>query len=110
MVPETIYNIKTGEPIKENAPLIAFSAIGQPEQFYSFLRNYDVLETKNYPDHHIYTNKDIFELNSLKNKNNAKAMITTEKDAVKLKDLVNENTEIYALKLKPVLDLKAILG
>ena len=37
-------------------------------------------------------------------------MITTEKDAVKLKNLIDDNTEIYALKLKPVLDLKTILG
>lgn len=109
MVPDSIYNIKTGELIKDNTTAIAFSAIGQPEQFYSFLRNYDVLDTKNFPDHHIYTNKDIFELNILKSKNNAQVMITTEKDAVKLKDLIDENTEVYALKLRPELDLDDIL-
>lgn len=109
IVPDSIYNIKTGETIKDNLPVIAFSAIGQPEQFYGFLRGYDVLETKNYPDHHIYTQNDLKELIEIKKQNNALAMITTEKDAVKLKNLISAEDEIYALKLKPVLDLKSIL-
>ena len=39
----------------------------------------------------------------------AKAMITTEKDSVKLKELSLHFDNIFALKLKPVLDLKTIL-
>lgn len=109
MVPDTTYNVKTNTLIEDNIPVIAFSAIAQPEQFYKFLRQYDVMFTKDYPDHHIYTNEDIQELRALKQKYGAKAMITTEKDAVKLNEIINDNDEIYALKLKPVLDLKTIL-
>ena len=109
MVPDSVYNIKTGELIKDNLPVTAFCAIGQPEQFYGFLRGYDVLGTMSYPDHHLYTKEDINELLDLKQKYGAQAIITTEKDAVKIKDLLNDDCEIYALKLAPVLDLKSIL-
>lgn len=109
MVPDVIYNIKTEEPIADNAPVIAFSAIGQPEQFYNFLRRFDVMETKNFPDHHMYTADDIKELQLLAQKYGATAMITTEKDAVKLKEFSSCFDNIYALKLKPTLDLKNIL-
>lgn len=109
MVPDKIYNIKTKEELQENLPVIAFSAIAQPEQFYKYLRRYDVMGTKDYPDHHIYDEKDIKELEYLKEKYNAKYLITTEKDAVKIKDLINEDKDIYALRLKPSLDLKGLL-
>lgn len=109
MVPDTIYNIKTGALIEETLPVIAFSAIGQPEQFYNFLSRYDVIGTKDFSDHHIYTKEDLKELEALKGRYGAKAMITTEKDAVKLLEITNGDKNIYALKLKPVLDLKVIL-
>ena len=67
------------------------------------------MDTKNYPDHHIYTKNDLIELEKIKLENEAQALITTEKDAVKLKTLIDDKAEIYALKLKPVLDLKSIL-
>ena len=67
------------------------------------------MATKNYPDHHQYTLDDVKELKSLMQKHNAKYMITTEKDAVKIKELLDETEEIYALRLKPVLDLKGLL-
>jgi tetraacyldisaccharide-1-P 4'-kinase len=40
---------------------------------------------------------------------NASSMITTEKDAVKIRELLDKEEEIFALKLKPVLDLKGLL-
>lgn len=112
MAPDTTYNIKTEHLIDDTQPVIAFSAIAQPEQFYKFLRRYDVLETRDFPDHHIFTIEDVKELQALKEKHGAKYMITTEKDAVKLKEILNssgKDEDIYALKLKPVLDLKGIL-
>ena len=109
MLPDTIYNIKTNELIDENIPVIAFSAIGQPEQFYTFLSRYEVLATKDYPDHHMYTVNDVNDLKNLMNKYGAKAMITTEKDAVKLNEILSDDFGIYALRLKPSLDLKMIL-
>lgn len=110
MLPESVYNIKTKEIADGTQAAIAFSAIAQPEQFYKYLRHYDIMATKDYPDHHIYTKEDIEELRALMKKYDAKYMITTEKDAVKLRDIIDSDTEIYALKLKPVLDLKGLLN
>lgn len=110
MVPDAVYNIKTGELIADNTPVVAFSAIGQPEQFYSLLRGYDVMDTRDFADHHVYSKEDVQELIALKVVNNAKALITTEKDAVKLKELFDEDMQIYALRLKPSLDLQSILS
>lgn len=109
MSPDTIYNIKDFSLLDDNIPVIAFSAIAQPEQFYGLLRTYDVMATRDFADHHIYTKEDVRELCALKEKFAAKAMITTEKDAVKLKEIIGDDVEIYALKLKPFLDVKAIL-
>lgn len=109
MLPDKVYDIKNHSDIEDNQPVIAFSAIGQPEQFYKYLRNYDVMATKDFPDHHIYTKEDIENLRQLMKKYDAKYMITTEKDAVKLKELADKENEIFCLRLKPVLDLKGIL-
>lgn len=109
MTPDIVYNIKDESLIDDNTPVIAFSAIAQPEQFYGLLRRFDVMGTKDFADHHIYTNEDVNELAALQERYGAKAMITTEKDAVKLKEIIADDVEIYALKLKPVLDVKAIL-
>lgn len=110
MEPCEVYGIKSQKPLNQGNAVIAFSAIAQPEQFYNFLKEYDVVETLDFPDHHIYTKEDLKKLRSLMSKSGAKAMITTEKDAVKLKDIANENDEIYALKLRPVLDLEGLLN
>lgn len=109
MVPDSVYNIANDEPIDDSKAVIAFSAIAQPEQFYKYLRRFDVMFTKDFPDHHIYTKDDLKLLKSLMQKYNAQAMITTEKDAVKLKEIASPQDEIYALKLKPELDLKGLL-
>ena len=109
MVPDKVYNIKTGELIADNIPVVAFSAIGQPEQFYSLLRGYDVMATRDFADHHLYTKEDVKALVDFKEVNNAEALITTEKDAVKLKEIIDDDLRIYALRLKPSLDLQAIL-
>lgn len=109
MVPDSVYNIADHSLIDEAKAVIAFSAIAQPEQFYKYLRRYDVMFTKDFPDHHIYTKDDLVMLKKLMEKYNAQAMITTEKDAVKLKEIASCEDEIYALKLKPELDLKGLL-
>lgn len=109
MEPDEIYNIITGKPLDEAKAVIAFSAIAQPEQFYKYLRRFEVMETKDFPDHHIYTESDLRDLGILKNKYGAEAMITTEKDSVKLKEIATDKDEIYALKLKPALNLKGLL-
>lgn len=98
--PDYVYNIITGEHLEKGAEVTAISAIGQPEQFYNFLKDdYIIKEKITFDDHHKYSTKDI--------ENVEGTIITTEKDAVKLSLLGNAN--IYALKLKTIADIENIL-
>lgn len=90
--PDYVYNIKTGEHLKKGSKAIAICAIGQPKQFYDFLGDYEITQTIDFDDHHIYKEDEIPE----------GVVITTEKDAVKMKDFSRD--DIYALALKTVVD------
>ena len=96
--PDYAYNIISGEHLEKGAEVAALSAIGQPEQFYKFLKDYDVLKTITFDDHHQYAAGDISSIEG--------NIITTEKDAVKLALL--QRPDIYALKLKTVLDIEKL--
>ena len=99
--PDYAYNIISGEHLQNGAEIIALSAIGQPEQFYKFLeKDYNIKEKITFDDHHQYTENDIANI--------AGTIVTTEKDAVKLA-LLNKNN-IYALKLKTVLDVESLIN
>ena len=99
--PEYIYNIKTGEHLNKNSEIVAMSAIGQPEQFYSFLYDdYKVIEKRTFDDHHSY---ELGDLEGVMDKN----IVVTEKDAVKLAKFDLDN--IYALKLKTQFDVEKVL-
>ena len=52
--PDYAYNIITGELLPKDTTVTALSAIGQPEQFYQFLKDYDVVKTVTFDDHHQY--------------------------------------------------------
>ena len=96
--PDYVYNIKTGEKLADNTEVTAICAIGQPEQFYKFLNNYNVKQTISFDDHHIYTEEEIPQ----------EIVITTEKDAVKMLDF--NRSDIYALKLKTNVNVEEILN
>lgn len=96
--PEKVYNIKTGEILDKNISASAICAIGQPEQFFAFLRNYQIKEKIVFDDHHSYVEDEIPQ----------GTIITTEKDAVKMKDF--KRGDIYALKLKITIDVEALLS
>lgn len=99
--PDYAYNIISGEHLQNGVDIIALSAIGQPEQFYKFLeKDYNIKEKITFDDHHQYTEDDIANI--------AGTIVTTEKDAVKLA-LLNKNN-IYALKLKTVLDVESLVN
>ena len=98
--PDYIYNIVTGEHLNKGCEITVLSAIGQPEQFYKFLESDFKIKNKvTFDDHHQYTLSDINNIEGL--------IVTTEKDAVKL--AVLNRPDIYALKLKTVLDLDSII-
>lgn len=97
--PDYIYNIKTGELLEEGASATAICAIGQPKQFFDFLKGYKIKNNIALDDHHQYSPTDLVDI-----KGN---IITTEKDAVKLLRFNKDN--IYALKLKNNLDIEGLL-
>lgn len=98
--PDYVYNIKTGQRIMEGISAVAMCAIGQPQQFYDFLKNFDIKKTVTFEDHHQYVPTDFIDISD--------NIITTEKDAVKLERFDMNN--IYALRLKSVIDVDKLLG
>ena len=96
--PDCIYNIKTGEHLPLGAEITAICAIGQPEQFFKFLKDYKIKKTITFDDHHLYKEEELPQ----------GIIITTEKDAVKMKDF--NRSDIYALKLKTTLDIQNIIN
>lgn len=98
--PDYVYNIKTGERLNDGAKITAISAIGQPKQFYDFLSGFEIEKTIDFDDHHHYVKEDIENISGI--------IVTTEKDAVKLKEFGFDN--IYALKLKTVIDIGELLN
>ena len=103
------YNIHTNKPYNYER-VLAFCAIGQPEQFFNLL-TFNTVGQKTFEDHHSYCEKDLENLFDTAKKLGASALITTEKDAVKIKEIKNsENFKIYASKLLPDLDIKELLS
>lgn len=99
--PDYVYNIMSGEHLEKGTEITAISAIGQPEQFYQFLESdYTIKDKITFDDHHQYVLSDIENING--------NIVTTEKDAVKLALLNKLN--IYALKLKTVIDAEELLN
>lgn len=96
--PEYVYNIKTGQRLMDGVPVTAMCAIGQPQQFYDFLSDYQVIKTITFDDHHQYAPIDIVDI--------VGTIVTTEKDAVKLARFDRDN--IYALKLKTTIDVERL--
>ena len=72
-----------------NYQLLAFCALGNPENFFEQLRRekFNLVTSEKFPDHHFYIQKDIENLESKAKETGAEILITTAKDAVKLKNL-----------------------
>ncbi len=95
------YNIKNKmQIIPSNQRAIAFCAIGQPKQFYEYLKNhFDIVFTKTFEDHHAYTQNDIDYLIKKAKENSANIIITTQKDEVKIAPFIKDVC-FLSLKLK----------
>ena len=79
--------------------LIAFCGIGRPEKFFSMLRklNLEVIKEYSFPDHHLYSNKQLTKISDIANKNNA-LVVTTKKDFVKIPTAFQK--KIYPIDIK----------
>lgn len=114
MLPEKAYNIQTNEKLYKGAAVMAFCAIGQPKEFFDFVKkDYQMLLCMEFPDHHPYSVEDAELLLDIAQKNDVKYLITTEKDAVKVKDIFckfKTDIKVCALPLKACVDLKKIIS
>jgi tetraacyldisaccharide 4'-kinase len=104
-IPDKIYNIQTGQIAEEIKLAVAFTGIGQPGSFFSFLdaKGIKLAAKKTFPDHYLYTDNDLKEIIKTARELGASGLITTEKDAVKIKPYIEQidaQIPVYALKLK----------
>ncbi len=78
-----------GEAKKEE-PLFAVTAIGSPSSFHTTLRHegYTVGLDKSFPDHHVFTEKDLEDIFQQGISKGATQIAITEKDAVKWRPLL----------------------
>ncbi|MDQ2747687.1 MAG: tetraacyldisaccharide 4'-kinase [Acidobacteriota bacterium] len=78
---------KNQEPKTKNR-FFAFCALGNPSNFYEQMRreNFNLVSTRDFPDHHFYTANDVRELTNQARNAGAEILLTTAKDAVKLSD------------------------
>lgn len=107
--PDFVYNIlHPEEHLAKGEKVLAFSAIGQPKQFYQFLTDYNVVKTVDFDDHHNYTKADVEKLQQICIDLDIKTLVTTEKDAAKLTNL-GFFLKVFALKLKTNLDVEKLL-
>ena len=81
-----------------NKKIIAFAGIGNPTNFFELIKrnNLNLIDTKTFPDHYIFSDKDINELIT-KAKNNGSILLTTEKDYFRIKD--NYKIDIEKLEI-----------
>ena len=101
VTPGYTYNIKTTEVLPLKTDVTAVCAIGQPEQFFAFVRQkFNLIREITYNDHHLYKYEEIAKLKG--------KVVTTEKDAVKMQSFDLDN--IYALKLKLEIDVERLLN
>lgn len=80
---------------------VAFAGIGRPEKFFSTCRSLgaELIETKAFPDHHAYTQKELDDLVSLAEVNSA-ILLTTSKDAVRLPEALKAKITVVSINLK----------
>ncbi len=97
-----------GGPDISGQRVVAFAGIGRPEKFFQSLEKQGavIAGTKNYADHHNYTQAEIARLKS-KARACGALLVTTEKDFVRLTPMEREG--ILALPVRATFDEPAVL-
>ena len=80
-------------------PVIGFAGIARPAKFFATLRNEGarLIETRSFPDHHRYTEREARRLLKAATEQNA-MLVTTEKDYVRLADDADADSALGELK------------
>ena len=99
---ETFYQPSNLKEFDNNVNYVAFSGIGNSENFYDTMveNKFKIIKKFNFPDHYNYTDDDLIKILNYAKKNNAK-IITTEKDYLRLGPKFSK--EIKYLKLELVI-------
>jgi tetraacyldisaccharide 4'-kinase len=73
----------------QKARVLAFCAIGNPAPFFEDLRvwGFQVVEQRDFPDHHVYTAREAAELEEAASRCKADALVCTEKDVWNLRNV-----------------------
>lgn len=81
--------IETPVEVSRAMPLIAFCALGNPDNFFDQMRleGLAIARTKSFSDHHWYNQRDVDRLHDLASSESCRGFVTTSKDAVKLYQL-----------------------
>ncbi len=98
---ETNYEISNLNDFDRNLNYVIFSAIGNPKNFLKLLKenNFNILKEFVFPDHYIYSDKDIENIINYSKLNNLK-IITTEKDYLKINEKFLNEINILKLDIK----------
>ena len=84
----------------KNKKIIAFAGIGNPENFFDFLKNnkLEIVETIKFPDHYEYSEKQLENLLD-KVKKNDHVLVTTEKDYFRISEKYKKNIKFLKIKI-----------
>jgi tetraacyldisaccharide 4'-kinase len=84
-----------GQEVKiDDAPVIAFSALGDNERFAVDMRRYRLIDFRGFADHHAYRKDDIRSLEKMRKDKGATWMVCTEKDFCKINHLLPSGTPL----------------
>ena len=105
------YKVKNSEKLDKAQNYLAFSGIGNPENFYITLQeiNLNISKYLTFPDHYNYKKLELDNIKKYANKNNLK-IITTEKDYLRInkefrQDLGYIEMDLEIVNEKQFLDL-----
>ncbi len=104
---QLVWRVRRGiAPQNVPARPIVFCGIARPQNFVLQLRaaNIDLVAEAFYRDHHAYTEKDVRELLSLKQRSEAGGFVTTEKDAVNLGPYLSSLEPLSVVPVRMQLD------
>ncbi len=93
--------IKAISPSPLTYDVVAFAGIGRPDKFYQSLSEcgFNVVATKDFPDHHFYTEKELEELIQL-GKQYKSPVYTTAKDFVKIPPHLQSKFKVLEIEIE----------
>ncbi len=98
---ESNYKLKALDKFDISKNYVAFSGIGNPENFSLTLKenNFKILKYFSFPDHYDYNKRDINVIKKFADKNKAK-IITTEKDYLRIKKEFRNDIRFIEMELE----------